>query len=214
MAELSPLARVIVSGDRDNAVRLTAEAVNAGIKPVDVITGGLQAGMMTVGEKFSSGEFFLPDMLMAARAMKSALEVLKPLLAKTGVPTIGKVVIGTVLGDMHDIGKNVVATFLGGSGFEVYDLGANIPDEQFITAVREKKANILGLSALLTTTMPTMGRIIKGLEKAGLRSKVKVIVGGAPVTAEYAKLIGADAYTRDGGEAIQVCKKLLEQGGA
>jgi 5-methyltetrahydrofolate--homocysteine methyltransferase len=170
--------------------------------------------MMTVGEKFSSGGYFLPDMLMAARAMKSALAVLQPLLAQAGLPAVGSVVIGTVLGDMHDIGKNVVATFLGGSGFEVYDLGANVPDQQFIDTVKEKHANILGLSALLTTTMPTMGRIIKGLEKAGLRSKVKVVVGGAPVTADFARFIGADAYAHDGGEAIQVCRKLVGRGGA
>jgi len=162
-----------------------------------------------VGEKFSSGEYFLPDMLMAARAMKTALEVLQPLLTKAGMPTIGRVVIGTVQGDMHDIGKNVVATFLGGSGFEVFDLGLNVPDQQFIDAVREKKANILGLSALLTTTMPAMGRIIKELEKVGLRSRVKIIVGGAPITPQYAKFIGADAYAHDGGEAIPVCKQLV-----
>jgi 5-methyltetrahydrofolate--homocysteine methyltransferase len=165
--------------------------------------------MGTVGEKFSSGEYFLPDMLMAARAMNSCLEVLKPLLDKTGIPTIGKVVIGTVEGDMHDIGKNVVATFLKGSGFEVFDLGLNVSDKKFIDEVREKKADILGLSALLTTTMPFMSRIIKALDAAGLRSSVKVIVGGAPVTQDYANYIGADAYAHDGGKAITVCKQLV-----
>jgi 5-methyltetrahydrofolate--homocysteine methyltransferase len=214
MPDLSPLSKAVISGDRDKAVQLAMEAVSAGVNPEDIITKGLQLGMMTVGEKFSSGEYFLPDMLMAARAMKSALEVLKPLLAKSGLPTLGRVVIGTVQGDMHDIGKNVVATFLGGSGFEVYDLGLNVSAQQFVDAVREKKADILGLSALLTTTMPTMGQTIKDLEKAGLRSKVKVIVGGAPVTAEFARLIGADAHARDGGEAIPVCKKLVQRGGA
>lgn len=213
MADLSSLSKAIISGDRDKAVQFAAEAVNAGLKPEDIITQGLQPSMMTVGEKFSSGEYFLPDMLMAARAMKSALEVLQPLLAKSGLPTLGKVVIGTVQGDMHDIGKNVVATFLGGSGFEVYDLGLNVTPQQFVAAVREKKADILGLSALLTTTMPVMGQIIKDLEKAGLRSKVRVIVGGAPVTQEFAKFIGADAYAHDGGEAIPVCKKLVQTGG-
>jgi 5-methyltetrahydrofolate--homocysteine methyltransferase len=165
--------------------------------------------MGTVGEKFSSGEYFLPDMLMAARAMNACLEVLKPLLDKTGIPTIGKVVIGTVEGDMHDIGKNVVATFLKGSGFEVFDLGLNVPDNKFIDEVREKKADILGLSALLTTTMPFMSRIIKTLDEVGLRSSVKVIVGGAPVTQDYANYIGADAYAYDGGKAVTVCKKLM-----
>jgi 5-methyltetrahydrofolate--homocysteine methyltransferase len=214
MSDLSSLSRAVVSGDRAKAVQLATEAVSAGVNPEDIITKGLQLGMMTVGEKFSSGEYFLPDMLMAARAMKSALDVLKPLLAKSGLPTLGRVVIGTVQGDMHDIGKNVVATFLGGSGFEVYDLGLNVSAQQFVDAVREKKADILGLSALLTTTMPVMGQTIKDLEKAGLRSRVKVIVGGAPVTAEFARFIGADAHARDGGEAIPVCKKLVQRGGA
>ena len=214
MSDLSSLIKAVISGDRDKAVQLAMEAVNTGINPEEIITKGLQLGMMTVGEKFSSGEYFLPDMLMAARAMKSALEVLQPLLAKSSLPTLGRVVIGTVQGDMHDIGKNVVATFLGGSGFEVYDLGLNVSARQFVDAVREKKADILGLSALLTTTMPTMGQTIKDLEKAGLRSRVKVIVGGAPVTAEFARFIGADAHARDGGEAIPVCKKLVQRGGA
>jgi len=209
MSDLSSLIKAIVAGDRDKAVQFTNEALRAGVKSSDIITKGLQPGMATVGEKFSSGEYFLPDMLMAARAMKTALEVLQPLLTKAGMPTIGRVVIGTVQGDMHDIGKNVVATFLGGSGFEVFDLGLNVPDQQFIDAVREKKANILGLSALLTTTMPAMGRIIKELEKVGLRSRVKIIVGGAPITPQYAKFIGADAYAHDGGEAIPVCKQLV-----
>ena len=214
MADLLSLSNAVVSGDRDKAVQLAMEAVSAGVNPEDIITKGLQPGMMTVGEKFSSGEYFLPDMLMAARAMKAALDILKPLLAKSGLPTLGRVVIGTVQGDMHDIGKNVVATFLGGSGFEVYDLGLNVTPQQFVNAVREKKADILGLSALLTTTMPTMGQTIKDLEKAGLRSRVKVIVGGAPVTAEFARFIGADAHARDGGAAIPVCKKLVQRGGA
>jgi len=209
MVDLSLLSRAIEAGDRDESIRLTDEALRAGIDPPDIITGGLQAGMGVVGDKYSSGEYFLPDMLMAARAMKTVLEVLKPSLAATGVPTIGRVVIGTVTGDMHDVGKNVVATFLGGSGFEVFDLGLNVPDQDFIDEVRERKADILGLSALLTTTMPVMGRIIKGLEEAGLRSGVRVIVGGAPVTQDYANYIGADGYAHDGGKAIRACRQLL-----
>ncbi|GAI11330.1 unnamed protein product [marine sediment metagenome] len=191
MFDVSLLSKAIEEGNRDKSVQLTTEALSAGASPLNIITHGLQAGMGTVGEKFSSGEYFLPDMLMAARAMNACLEVLKPLLAKTGIPTIGKVVIGTVEGDMHDIGKNVVATFLKGSGFEVFDLGLNVSDKKFVDEVREKKADILGLSALLTTTMPFMSRIIKTLDEAGLRSNVKVIVGGAPVTQDYASYIGA-----------------------
>jgi len=209
MFDLSLLSRAIEGGDREKSVQLTTEAISAGTNPKDIIVNGLQAGMGAVGEKFSSGEYFLPDMLMAARSMKAALEVLAPLLEKTGIPTIGKVVIGTVEGDMHDIGKNVVATFLKGSGFEVFDLGLNVPDQKFIDEVKDKSPDILGLSALLTTTMPFMGRIIKALEAGGLRSGVKVIVGGAPITQDYANYIGADAYAHDGGKAIQVCKQLL-----
>ena len=209
MVDLSLLAKAIDEGNREKAIQLTTEALGVGVSPQDIIIRGLQAGMGVVGEKFSNGDYFLPDMLMAARAMKGALEILKPSLEQTGMPTIGKVVIGTVEGDMHDIGKNVVATFLSGSGFEVFDLGLNVPEKKFIEEVREKKADILGLSALLTTTMPTMGRIIKTLEEAGLRSSVKVIVGGAPVTQDYANFIGADAYAHDGGKAVRVCKQLL-----
>jgi len=209
MVDLSLLAKAIDEGNREKAIQLTTEALGAGVNPQDIIIRGLQAGMGVVGEKFSNGDYFLPDMLMAARAMKGALEILKPSLEQTGMPTIGKVVIGTVEGDMHDIGKNVVATFLKGSGFEVFDLGNNVPDKNFVDEVREKKADILGLSALLTTTMPVMGRVIKALDAAGLRSRTKVIVGGAPVTQDYANYIGADAYAHDGGRAIPVCKQLV-----
>ena len=209
MVDLSLLSQAIDEGDREKTVRLTTEALGAKTSPQEIITHGLQAGMALVGEKFSSGEYFLPDMLMAARAMKAALEVLKPSLGKTGMPTIGKVVIGTVEGDMHDIGKNVVATFLSGNGFEVFDLGLNVSVVNFIDEVKEKKPDILGMSALLTTTMPVMGKVIKALEEIGMRSSVKVIVGGAPVTQDYANYIGADAYARDGGKAIPVCRQLL-----
>ncbi|MFQ5996288.1 MAG: corrinoid protein [Dehalococcoidales bacterium] len=209
MVDLSLLSRAIDVGDREKTIQLTNEALSAGASPQDIIVHGLQAGMAVVGEKFSSGAYFLPDMLMAARAMKAALEILKPSLKETGIPTIGKVVIGTVEGDIHDIGKNIVATFLSGNGFEVFDLGVDVPDQKFIAEVREKKPDILGLSSLVTTTMPAMGSIIKSLEEAGLRANVKVIVGGAPVTQHFAENIGADAYADDGGKAILVCKQLL-----
>ncbi|HEY51392.1 MAG TPA: cobalamin-binding protein [Dehalococcoidia bacterium] len=209
MADFSLIAQALDQGDRDKTVALTEAALGSGANPQEIIAQGLQAGMAAVGEKFSSGEYFLPDMLMAARAMKAALEVLAPALEQTGIPTIGKVVIGTVEGDMHDIGKNVVATFLSGNGFEVFDLGLNVPAQKFIDEVKEKKADILGMSALLTTTMPVMGRVIKGLEEAGLRSSVKVVVGGAPVTQDYANYIGADGYAHDGGRAVPVCRELI-----
>lgn len=209
MFDLSLLSQALDKGDREKTIQLTNEALSAGTNPQDIIVNGLQAGMAVVGEKFSSGEYFLPDMLMAARAMKAALEILKPALGKTGIPTIGKVVIGTVEGDMHDIGKNVVATFLSGNGFEVFDLGLSVPAKKFIDEVSEKKPDILGMSALLTTTMPVMDKVIKALAEAGLRSSVRVIVGGAPVTQDYANYIGADAYAHDGGKAVPVCRQLL-----
>lgn len=209
MFDLSLLSQVIDHGDREKTIQLTTEALSAGVGSRDIIAHGLQAGMAAVGEKFSSGEYFLPDMLMAARAMDAALEVLKPSLEKTGMPTIGKVVIGTVAEDIHDIGKNIVATFLKGSGFEVFDLGVDVPDQKFVEEVRQKKPDILGLSSLVSTTMPAMGGIIKALEEAGLRSGVKVVIGGAPVTQHFAEHIGADAYAGDGGKAITVCKRLL-----
>ena len=209
MTDISLLAQAIDRGDMEKTVELTKAAADSGVNPQDIITKGLQAGMAAVGEKFSSGEYFLPDMLMAARAMKAALEVLKPALEKTGIPTIGRVVIGTVEGDMHDIGKNVVATFLSGNGFEVFDLGLNVSVQQFIDGVKEKKPDILGMSALLTTTMPVFGKVIKALEEGGLRSSVKVVVGGAPVTQDYANYIGADGYAHDGGRAVPVCRQLI-----
>lgn len=214
MTDYSLLSQAIIEGNGDQTAELATELLNSGVKPQDIISQILQPAMGIVGEKFSSGEFFLPDMLLAARAMNNALAVLEPLLADTGMPTLGKVVIGTVKGDIHDIGKNIVATFLKGVGFEVIDLGEDVPDEKFIEAVKENKADILGLCALLTTTMPSLANVIKALEAAGLRSSTKVIVGGAPVTRDFAARIGADAYAHDGGEAARVCKELLTAKGA
>jgi 5-methyltetrahydrofolate--homocysteine methyltransferase len=214
MADYSLLSQAIIEGKGDQIVGLTRDVLNTGAKPQDIISQILQPAMSIVGEKFSSGEYFLPDMLMAARAMNNALTVLKPLLADTGMPTLGKVIIGTVKGDIHDIGKNIVSTFLSGVGFDVIDLGEDIPDSKFVEALKENKADILGLCAMLTTTMPSIGTVIKALNEAGLRSKVKVIVGGAPVTRDYAAHIGADAYAHDGGEAARVCKELMTAKGA
>jgi 5-methyltetrahydrofolate--homocysteine methyltransferase len=209
MSDNSLLSQAIIEGKGDQTAGLATDMLNSGSKPRDIISQVLQTAMNIVGEKFSSGEFFLPDMLLAARAMNNALAILKPLLADTEMPTLGKVVIGTVKGDIHDIGKNIVATFLGGVGFEVIDLGEDVADDKFIEAVKENNADILGLCALLTTTMPSLSTVIKALETAGLRSKVKVIVGGAPVTRDFAAHIGADAYAHDGGEAARVCQELV-----
>ena len=209
MADYSLLSQAVIEGDWDKATQLTTAALDSGVRPQDIISDQLQPAMNVVGEKFSSGEYFLPDMLMSGRAMTNAMEVLKPLLGDAAVHTLGKVVLGTVKGDVHDIGKNMVAMFLKGVGFEVTDLGVDMPDEKFVEAVRTVKPDILGLSALLTTTMPSLGSVAKALEAAGLRSGVKIVVGGAPVTQDYANVVGADAYARDAGEAARVCKRLM-----
>jgi len=213
MLDYSFLSQAVIEGDWNKASQLTAAALDSGASPQHIITHGLQTAMSVVGEKYSSGEYFLPDMLMAARAVNNAIKVLEPLLSDTGMPTLGKVVLGTVKGDIHDIGKNIVAMFLKGVGFEVFDLGVDVSDEKFVAAVRKTKPGILGLSVLLTTTMPSIGSVITALDAAGLRSDVKVIVGGAPVTQSYANLIGADAYAHDGGEAARVCKELIRNKG-
>jgi len=211
MVDFSPLSQAVIEGHYDKTAQLTAAALDAGAKPGDIIAQGLQAAMDVVGERYSSGEYFLPDMLMSARAMTNAMEVLKPLIAKTGMATLGRIVLGTVKGDVHDIGKNIVGMFLKGVGFEIIDLGVDVPDEKFVDTVREIKPDILGLSALLTTTMPSLGTIIQALEAAGLRSDVKVIVGGASVTQKYADIVGADAYGDDAGKTATICKKLIKK---
>ncbi len=179
-------------------------ALENNIPPEVIITECLTSGMQVVGDKFSTKEYFIPDMLASAEAVGEAMEILKPLLEAANVETKGKFVIATVKGDIHDIGKNIVAILLKGAGYEVNDLGIDVPQEKIISVVREEKPNCLGLSALLTTTMVEMGVVIKGLEKNGLRDKVKVLVGGAAVSDDYAREIGADAYCVDGFHAIKI----------
>lgn len=213
MTETSRLAESVVTGNWDEAARLAAEAVQGGADPSQLISEILQPAMAVVGERFSEGEYFLPDMLMAGRAMTSALGVLEPLLGRGGPEKTGRVVIGTVQGDVHDIGKNMVAMFLRGTGYEVVDLGVDVSPDRFIQTVREVQPDILGLSALLTTTMPSMKRVIEALAEAGLRDSVKVVVGGAPVTDHYADLIGADGYADDAGAAAALCRGLADRRG-
>ncbi len=210
-AELQALAEAIINGKRNDAVELTKKLVDAGVPAKRILDEGLIAGMSVVGEKFKNGEYFVPEVLVAARAMKAAMEILRPLLAVSDVEPIGTVVIGTVRGDLHDIGKNLVAMMLEGAGFKVFDLGVDVPAEKFIEAVREHNADIIGMSALLTTTMTYMPEVIKALEAEGIRNKVKVIVGGAPVTQEWADQIGADGYAPDAASAVDKCKELLAQ---
>ena len=210
-AELQALAEAIINGKRNDAVELTKKLVDAGVPAKRILDEGLIAGMSVVGEKFKNGEYFVPEVLVAARAMKAAMEILRPLLAVSDVEPIGTVVIGTVRGDLHDIGKNLVAMMLEGAGFKVVDLGVDVPAEKFIEAAKENNADIVGMSALLTTTMTYMPEVIKALESEGIRNKVKVIVGGAPVTQEWADQIGADGYAPDAASAVDKCKELLAQ---
>ena len=211
MFNYSTLMQAVVEGDHIRSVELASEALKEGVSPQDIVGSGLQAGMRIVGDKFSAGDFFVPEMLLAARAVGRAMEVLQPHISSTNMPTLGRVVIGTVFGDIHDIGKNIVTAFLRGAGFEVIDLGINISAVSFIEAVKEHKPDILGMSALITTTMHVMTDVIKALETTELRAKVKVIVGGAPVTQHFAEHIGADGYGADGGSAIKLCQGLLEK---
>jgi len=185
-------------------VELTQLALEQNISPDVIISQGLTSGMQVVGEKFSTKEYFIPDMLASAEAVGAAMDILKPLLEASNIETKGKFVIATVKGDIHDIGKNIVAILLRGAGYEVSDLGIDVPQEKIISVVREEKPNYLGLSALLTTTMVEMGVVIKALEENSLRDKVKVLIGGAAVSEEYAQEIGADAFCADGFSAIRV----------
>jgi len=185
------------------------ELLDRRVSPQDILNRGLLAAMESIGQEFKNGLLFVPEVLLAARAMNAALAVLEPHLSPSGRQARGKALIGTVQGDLHDIGKNMVIIMLRGVGFEVVDLGINVSADDFLRKVVEEKPHILGLSALLTTTMPQMKKVIEGLAKAGLRDKVKVMVGGAPVSPTFARQIGADGYAADAGEAVEVAKKLI-----
>jgi len=211
MADLQALAEAVISGNRDQAVSLTEAAIAEGVKPAEIINDGLIAGMTVVGEKFKNNEFYVPEVLIAARAMQAAMNLVKPLLKEGEVQSRGKVAIGTVKGDLHDIGKNLVAMMLEGGGYEVVDLTVDVAPEKFVQAVNEQGCNVVALSALLTTTMPSMKDTIDALIEAGVRDKVKVIIGGAPVTQSYADEIGADGYAPDAASAVDKTNELLGQ---
>jgi len=207
MADLKALADAVIRGDQATAVNVTKEALKEGTAPKQVLDQGLIAGMDVVGARFKSNEIYIPEVLIAARAMKMAMEVLEPELVKAGVKPIGKLLIGTVQGDLHDIGKNLVAMMLKGAGFEVIDLGVDVAPDKFAAEAKAKDVNLIGMSALLTTTMPGMEKTIKALQQAGVQAKI--MVGGAPVTKSFADRIGAHGYAPDAASAVDTAKSLV-----
>jgi 5-methyltetrahydrofolate--homocysteine methyltransferase len=206
---IDAIKQAVLDGDRDQVVELTTAALGAGTNPKEILDQALTPAMDTVGEEYERGDRYVPEMLISAEAMKGAMSQLKPLLADAGVEPRGRVVIGTVEGDLHDIGKDLVAMMLEGAGFEVENLGVEVPADAFVRAVSERKPHILALSALLTTTMTQMPEVIAALESAGLRGSVKIIIGGAPVTQAYADQIGADGYAPDAASAAKLAAALL-----
>lgn len=208
MSRDQELAQGIIRGDRESVVRLTREELDAGREAVGILNEGLIPGMDVLGERFARGEAFIPELMAAAKAMNAAMEILRPLLEASGVESLGKVVMGTVKGDMHDIGKNLVCMMLRGAGFEVIDLGVNTSAERFIQAIEESGARLLGMSALLTTTMSRMGGIIEEIRKSRAGAGVRIAVGGAPLDLAYANKIGADGYAKDATVAVECFKGL------
>jgi len=206
---LGKIRDAIVNLDIDGIQKACKDAIDAGIPAYRAITEGMSKGMEIVGQKYEANEYFLAELIMAGETMKEGTKVLEPHLKAGDVKAIGKVAIGTVRGDLHDIGKNVVVTLLGAAGFDIVDLGVDVPAEKFVEAVKDSNPDIVGMSALLTTTMVEMETTIKALRKAGLRRKVKIIIGGAPITQEYAKKIGADAAARDAVEGVNICKSWV-----
>ncbi len=211
MAGLAEISEAVIRGDDEQVDRLTKQAIADEISAKNILDDGLIAGMGTVGERFKAHEIFLPDVLMAAKAMYAGMDNLRPLLIKEGVPSLGKIVIGTVQGDLHDIGKNLVAIMLKGAGFDVIDLGNDVAPESFVETAKEHGASIIGMSALLTTTMPVMKSVVECVEKEGLAGKVRTIVGGAPVSKDFAAQIGADAYGFDAANAVDRVKCLISE---
>jgi 5-methyltetrahydrofolate--homocysteine methyltransferase len=199
----------VVAGDQGGVEVGVIEALAEGLAARTILQEGLVDAMDEVGELFENGEYYIPDMVIAARAMKAGLAILKPQLVEGGVNPVGTIVLGTVKGDLHDIGKNLVGMMMEGAGFSVIDVGTDVSSEQFAEAIEEHQPQIVGFSALLTTTMMNMGTTIKDLEKAGLRERVKIIVGGAPLSQKFADEIGADGYARDAGQAVTLAKSLL-----
>jgi 5-methyltetrahydrofolate--homocysteine methyltransferase len=202
------MSTAVLEGDADKAAQLTQRALDQDLAAKDILDNGLVVGMNEVGARFKRGDMFVPEVLMSADAMAAALELLRPALAAAGAKLIGKILLGTVKGDLHDIGKNLVGMMCEGAGFEVFDIGFDADPEQFIEAIKEHQPDIVGLSAMLTTTMRAMGHTIKAIEEAGLRDQIKIVVGGAPVDAEFAKRIGADGYGSNAASGVDLAKEL------
>ena len=209
MADLNAITNALIAGDAGTLTGLVQGAVNEGMEPKEILNDGLIKGMDIVGERMQNGDMFIPEVLMAAKAMSASVEILKPLLSAEDASAAGRVVMGTAKGDLHDIGKNLVLMMLESAGFEVINLGVDVAPEKFVEAVKENDATIVGISALLTTTMGAMKDTIDALTEAGYRDKVKVIVGGAPVTQKYADEIGADGYAADAGSASKLAKSFV-----
>jgi 5-methyltetrahydrofolate--homocysteine methyltransferase len=209
MQDVKQLYTAVLEGDARLAKSVTEQALAAGVDPQTLVTEQMIPAMAEAGRRFECNDYFVPELLIAARAMKSSLELIRPLLAARGANPVGRVAIGTVKGDLHDIGKNLVAAMLEGGGFEVYDLGVDVSPDKFVAAVHEKNVNLIALSALLTTTMPAMKSTIEALKQAGIRNKVKVMIGGAPITQKYADEIGADGYSENAAAAVNLAHKTL-----
>ena len=208
MPDLPRLHDAIVEGDAASAADATREALSSGVDPLAIVQRSMVPAMDEVGRRFEAEDYFVPELLLAARAMKAAMELVRPLLVASGATPAGRVVIGTVKGDIHDIGKNLVAAMLEGAGFSVVDLGADVPAQAFVDAVRTSGADLVCLSALLTVTMPSMKTVIQALEAAGLRQCVKVLVGGAPVSPQYAEEVGADGYGENASAAVALARRM------
>ena len=208
-AKIQEIYNAVLDGNAPSAQAAVKAALDEGLDPASLLNEGMIAAMREVGKRFEEGDYYVPEMLIAARAMQSALALLKPHLIDAGVQPIGKVALGTVKGDLHDIGKNLVGMMLEGGGFEVIDLGTDVDPEKFVQAVTQEHVQLIGLSALLTTTMPNMKSTIDTLHAAGVRDQVKIIIGGAPVTQDYAVKIGADGFSTDASQAVTVAKSLL-----
>ena len=209
MIDLNAVSEALQRGEADKVSELVKKALEENITPKKILEEGLIKGMSVIGVKFKNNEVYVPEVLIAARAMNAGMDILKPKLTETGVKNIGKIVIGTVSGDLHDIGKNLVRMMLEGAGFEVIDLGTDVTANQFVNAIKEHQPNILCMSALLTTTMVNMAEVIKAIETAGLREQVKVMIGGAPITQNYAEQITADGYSPDAATAVDDAKAFI-----